>query len=659
VDVADAPVVVDVDLRATASLTPVTVVGTADGRGADLHLGSADVLTSVSVVAGEQIAREQVEFAQELLRKVPGVYQSDFNQGIVSGDVGIRGFNTESDIASTKLLVDGIPTNLNSGLGEFNALFPLEIDRMEIVRGTNDPRWGLFNLAGNVGVTTRRGGTGVTTRLAAGSFGTTEAQALGAFERGGFSQTYFGGARRASGYRENAALDKLAGSGKWFYTTPGQRVTVGAIARVQALDTDAPGYLTTAEARATPRFSPAYTDADGGTVDTRQVSLHADVRQTATLAWSLRAYDQTFDRVRWVRFTAAGAQQERLEDERQRGALAQLTWRPAALAAHAVVLSGGADWQAQDNVQQRYRTADRVREATLRDYDFTFGNGGGYVRADARLAGRLALDAGLRLDRVTGEFRNRQTNAALPVIAYGWIPQPKASATLTLAPGYSVYGNYGRSFQVGTGPAAYGTQPIAPSKNDGYEAGVVTRPLPALSLRAAAWRQDASDEVRLRFDNSGDSENIGRTRREGLDVEGGLRLGSGVSLWGTLTTQRAVLVEPGPRNAAARGKTLNHVPGWTAKYGADWTPTTRVTASFWAYGQGDYHLTDLNDLPRYGGYTAVNADLSYRVRGGLSLGVALQNALDRYYEYVWNDGARTLHSPANPRALFVTLTFDR
>ena len=260
---------------------------------------------------------------------------------------------------------------------------------------------------------------------------------------------------------------------------------------------------------------------------------------------------------------------------------------------------------------------------------------------------------------MTGEFRNRQTHASLPVIAYGWIPQPKASATLTLAPGYSVYGNYGRSFQVGTGPAAYGNQPIAPSKNDGYEAGLVTRPLPALSVRAAAWRQDASDEVRLRFDNSGDSENIGRTRREGLDVEGGLRLGAGVSLWGTLTTQRAVLVEPGPRNAAARGKTLNHVPRWTAKYGADWTPTPRVTTSFWAYGQSDSHLTDLNDLPRYGGYTAVNADLSYRVRRGVSLAVALQNALDRYYEYVWNDGAQTLHSPANPRALFVTLTFDR
>ena len=62
VDVGDAPVLLDVDLRATATLTPVMVVGTAAGRRADPHLGSADVLTSVSVVAGEQIAREQVEF---------------------------------------------------------------------------------------------------------------------------------------------------------------------------------------------------------------------------------------------------------------------------------------------------------------------------------------------------------------------------------------------------------------------------------------------------------------------------------------------------------------------------------------------------------------------------------------------------------------------
>jgi iron complex outermembrane receptor protein len=193
---------------------------------------------------------------------------------------------------------------------------------------------------------------------------------------------------------------------------------------------------------------------------------------------------------------------------------------------------------------------------------------------------------------------------------------------------------------------------------------VVVKPLAAVRLRAGAWRQDAADEVRLRFDNSGDSENVGRTRRTGVDVEATARpLGAGplgtVSLWGALTTQRAVLVEPGPRNPEARGRRLNHVPDWTAKYGAGWTPAPRVTASFWAYGQGAYHLTDANTLPTFGGYTAVNADVSVRVRRGVAVGVALQNAFDRYAEYVWFDGARTQHSPGNGRGLAFTPRLDR
>ncbi len=263
---------------------------------------------------------------------VRGVYHANFNQGIVSGEVGIRGFNSESDVASTKLVVDGIPTNLNSGLGEFNSLFPLEIERVEIVRGTNDPRYGLFNLAGNVGVTTREGGAYVATRALGGSFGTREVQGVVAREHalgkdgaaGTLAQTWFGGWREGDGWRANSALARRAGSGKLFWTSPGARTRVGVIARVHALDTDAPGYLTAAEARATPRLSPAFSSADGGTVDTRQLSAHVEARPTPTLAWSARAYDQRFERVRWVRFTAGGAQQERVKDERQWGAITEL-----------------------------------------------------------------------------------------------------------------------------------------------------------------------------------------------------------------------------------------------------------------------------------------------------------------------------------------------
>lgn len=650
---------ITVTLRPQPQLTPVQVIG-ATTASRDLHPGADALLGAVSVLGGEQIARENVAFAQELLRKVPGIYRAEFNQGIVSGDIGLRGFNAESEIASTKLLIDGIPSNLNSGVSEMNAIFPLEIARMDVVRGTNDPRFGLFNLAGNVSVETAQGGgTYVTSRLQGGSFGTQEAQVLGNVAIGGFSQTIFAGARRSDGYRANSASDKWTVSGKWFYTSDSARVRVGLIARTHRLDTDAPGYLTQAQSRTTPRFSPVFSNSDGGTVDSDHGSLHLDVRQTSTLSWSLKAYNQRFDRVRYVRFTAAGAQQERIEDERQIGAIGTLTWRPAMLAASNVVVTGGLDVQQQTNEQFRFRTLERARQATLRDQDFTLDNNGGFVQVSSAPTNWLTLTAGLRADRFAGEFTNNLPSPATqPVLDYGTITQPKISAGVRVNDRLSGYANYGRGFQIGTGIAAYGRAPLRASVNDGAEVGIVSEPLRGWTVRAGLWEQRASDEVRLRFDNSGDSENIGRTRRRGLDVESTLRLPRAVQLWMAGTSQRAVLVEPGRANAAVAGNLLNHVPSWTVKYGAEWTPRTGLTASAWAYAQGDYHLVPQNNRGRWGGMHTVNADVSWRWRAA-ALGLGVTNLFDRYMEYVWWDGAQTLHSPAASRALFFTVTLDR
>lgn len=658
IDVTRSPAVVpDVVLRPSGVQQPVVVIGRGDA-GQTRHLSGADVLSAVSILTSEQIARENVDFAQELLRKVSGVYHADFNQGIVSGDIGIRGFNSESEIAHVRLNVDGIPMNINSGFGEVNAIAPLEIDRMEIVRGTSDARYGLFNLAGNVNVATRRGGNSLLTRLTTGSFGTSEAQAVAALQRGGFSQTYAGSYRTADGYRDHSALDKYTGSAKWFYATPGDRVSVGLIARVHELETDAPGYLTRTESRTTPTVSPAFSNADGGDITTRQLSLHADLAPTATSALSLKAYGQSFDRNRWVRFTAAGAQQERREDENQYGLISQLTLRPAAWRALDATLSLGADWQTQDNLQQRFRTANRVRSATLRDYDFTFSNTGAFAQVDLAPVRALRLHGGVRADRFDGEFTNKVANTTLPILDYGTVWQPKLGAIFAPRAGWSLYGNYGRAFQIGTGIAAFGTAPLSPSVNDGWEVGVSTAPASWLTLRAGVWRQTATDEVRLKFDNSGDSENIGETRREGFDVEGTVQLAGGVSLWGTVTTQRATLVEPGLAQAAIKGNRLNHVPDWTTKLGLDWTHRSGVTVAAWTYGQDDYFLTPANTQPRFGGYFATNLDVSWRLRAA-TFGVALQNAFDRYFEYAWFDGTQTLHSPANGRSVMVSVTLQR
>ena len=657
----DAPTSSDglrLELRPAGIEETVVVIGAVDAR-TSLHPESADVLGSVDIIGADQLERENVDLSYELLKKVPGVYVSDFNQGIIAGGVAIRGFNTEGDIMHTKLLVDGIPTNLNSGLAMMDAVFPFDIDRIEIVKGTNDPRYGMFNIAGNVHVFTSPVGRYTKAKVLAGAYGTGDAQGVTAFNTGRLSHVYFGGFRRSTGYRANSDLERFAFSGKWFYTPPTNSWQVGVIARTYDFDTQAPGYLTASEVALDPRRSPLFSASDGGTLRTHHVSAHFDRQLHSSLAVSAKAYRQLFDTRRWVRFTAAGAQQERVEDESQTGALATLTWRPAALAPRAGVLSFGVEYQSQDNIARRYRTVERAREAVLRDQAFDLANGSAYAMADVRPVSWLRVTGGVRGDRFSGDFTNRLTTvSAIPILDYATIWQPKLGVLATVREGFNLYANYGRSFQIGVGAGAYGTQPLDHSKNDGWEGGVRMAPRPWLAARVGVWGQDASDELRLKFDNSGDSENVGKTRRRGWNVDITAKPHNTTYLWGSLTRQRATLVEPGANQPQLRGHDLNHVPRVTAKAGVDVTPVPRLSLSLWADMQTDYYLTPANAEGRFGGRRLTHLDVLFRTHRSMTVGLHVKNLFDRYHEYVWFDGTSTLHSPGERRAFYITSTWE-
>ncbi|MFY9271361.1 MAG: TonB-dependent receptor [Candidatus Manganitrophaceae bacterium] len=635
------------------TLGEVTVTGKKSGP-----LESADLLTSVDIIGADQLERENVDETMKVMKKVPGVYMSEFNQGIISGDIGIRGFSPEGDNPHTKLLIDGIPSNLNSGFADMKPIFPLEIDRIEVVKGTIDPRYGLHNIAGNVNIFTRRGGNDKIGKMLYGSFGTLDLQALSAFEKDRLSQTYFASYRRSDGYRDHSGLDKYALSGKWFYRLT-DRLSVGLIARASEFDADAPGYLTREAARTRPTDSPGFSSTDGGTQSNRHASLHLEYEPNPRLFWSFKTYGQSFERHRWVRFTAAGAQQERVEDEKQIGALSEWTFRPGDGEGKDLAFSWGIDYQFQDNLHERFRTVDRSRTGlVLRRHDFTFFNYGAYAQADGKPAGWLRLTGGLRWDRVGGSFTDALTGTDRESHDYGNIWQPKIGIVVTPVSGYNLYGNWGRSFQVGAGAGAFkvsADESLGVSKNDGWETGVKISPAAWLLVRIAYWRQTATDEVRLKFDNSGDSENVGETRRAGWDLEFAVAPHEMIYLWGAYTRQKATLVEPGPTQPLVKGNDLDHVPGFTLKAGVDVTPIDRLTASLWWYMQGDYHLTTANNLEQFGDYALANLDLLYRI-GPVALGAHIKNLFNKYYEYVWFDGTTTLHSPGEARGYYATVT---
>ena len=142
---------------------------------------------SVSVIEGEEIERQQIKDAFEILRDVPGftIVQSGSRGGATS--LFVRG--GESDF--NQVLIDGVRVNEPGGAFDFSDLTTDGVDHIEIVRGPQSALYGSDAVTSVVQLFTRRGDGPLSARLgfAGGEFETYEGGGgiSGGTERYGYS----------------------------------------------------------------------------------------------------------------------------------------------------------------------------------------------------------------------------------------------------------------------------------------------------------------------------------------------------------------------------------------------------------------------------------------------------------------------------------------
>lgn len=622
-------------------------------------LPAVSVLTSVDVLGSGLVEKQNVGSAWELFSRAPGVLLTEFNQGTTSGKLSFRGFNGEGEINAVKLLIDGIPGNSNDGNMPFiDLVFPLEIESLEVVRGTNDPRYGLYNIAGNVGINTHQEGDYAHGRVSVGSFSTAEAQLAKGIDAGGLAQNYFVGYRRSDGFRDHSESDKYSLTGKWFYRLDGEGSRAGFIARHGHVEGEEPGYLEVDDARANPTMSEDFTATDGSERRLGQYSGHLELALSPQMFLTSRAYLNSYDDRRFVQFSRSVAQQERVTDETHYGVLSTLTYRPAVAWVRSLSIEGGLNAERQRNETSRFTTDDRVRLSRTRDQAFDLDNLGGFVQAVVQVNDAVKLVPAFRVDHFSGHLSNYVAGTYFNANDYGWIQQPKFSAVWTPTQGYSLYGNWGRSFQIGVGASAYKVPPrvndLEPSINTGWEVGVKASPARWLESRLSLWTQKATGEERRRLnDPSNESDNIGTTRRKGVDLQIDIRPSDRLNAWLTYSYQDAVIVVPDPAQPQTSGKEIDHIPHNMYTLGVDYQATTALNVSAALAGQSSYYLERNNDRGKFGDFVAVNLGVSYQVKQWLAVDFQIKNLFDRYYEYVWHDGTISLHSPADGRAFYL------
>ena len=419
--------------RAQESRTPTATtlmsLGEVVVTASDDPLAVSSLYTSVNVVPAERIEQQSINNNWQLFDQVPGVMLTTFGQGTTSGKLSLRGFNGEGEINAVKLLIDGIPSNSNDGNMPYIDLAPrLDIDTIEVVKGTNDPRYGLHNIAGNANLVTKSGGNYQLGRVSYGSFSTRDLQAAMGKDDGRLSQNYAIGYLDTQGYRNHSDAENAAFSGKWFLHSEDRRYQFGLIARHAEANAREAGYLTREQASTDPLQSPAHNASDEDKRQMTQVALQAKSAARPDLSAMAQIYLNTLQDKRYVRFSAGASQQERIVDETHLGASASASWQAGETALGTLTLTGGVDAEHQDNRSERYNTLMQVRTVQTRKQQFDFNTMGGFLQAMLKPSDRLTVTPALRVDTITGEYTNRLTGARYDMNDYGLIRQPKLSA---------------------------------------------------------------------------------------------------------------------------------------------------------------------------------------------------------------------------------------
>ncbi|HDS1699727.1 MAG: TonB-dependent receptor [Pseudomonas alloputida] len=639
-------------------------------------LSTENVLTSVDVLGGDQVRDKNVMNSWQLLGQMPGIQLTETGQGAESGKVTFRAFNGEGYINGIKTLIDGVPSNVNSGNQRFiDMIFPLDIEYIEVVRGTNDPRYGLHNIGGNINFATRQGGNYVDSRVTYGSFDTREVQLAVGHEEGNFAQNYILAKQDSNGYRDHSESNKYTLGGKWFVSNDEQDFRVGLIARLYHHQAQESGFLTREQLHASRTQSPAKNANDGDDRDMKQLSLHADWQLDDDLSLSSKLYYNSYNDDRTITFTdyqpGNAPRQRRQWDEQQRGMLSNLTWRANDL----LTLDGGINYEEQDNQYRRLRynygiptDFDATPARVQNDDTYTLRNIGGYVQAVIQPTDALKIIPAMRVDKFSG---NSETLGGVKASLqdYGWIRQPKLSVIYSLTPEIDLYANWGRTFQIltGSGGPAYrvpGQVSYDPSINTGKEVGIKFQPFPGAQARVALWQQDATDEV-ANMPSTGTTVGLGETRRRGVDMQISAQLDDQWTVWASHAIQEAKVVKAYAANGQSlSGKEVFSTPRYISNVGVDYRYNDDWKFGAQGRAQGSYYIDELNEQGKYGGFVVVDASVSYRITSSTSVDLQVKNLFDREYEYVWYDNFfwggndQAMFSPAPGRSAFVSINMS-
>jgi outer membrane cobalamin receptor len=608
--VGHAPVREHVVVSATRSEAPLSTLGIA-----------------VGVLDRERIEERQAPALLSMLQELPGLAAARTGPQGAQGSAFVRGGNSNA----ARVLVDGVPVNEPGGAFNFGTAVPLELERIEVVRGAASSVYGTDALAGVIHVVTRQAGPGegpgVHAEAEGGSFAWRRA-AGGTSGRSGPLDWNAGLSwLETDNEAPNSAFDQLAGAlaagTQW-----GGRTSLRLTFRGEKSDAGTPGQTAFGRPDEDASFERAAWVAGAGLRVAGEGAVHGlRLGYARTSELSLNPIDSGPFTPTYQGRTGAFEVSDfpdpaGLQNDTRR---LSLGYQLEAQAGRRHLLTAGAD-------VERETGELGSRSAELLSPERT--NFGLYLQDQVVLGDRVFVTAGGRVER-NDSFGTR----AVPRAAVAWRARGGHDAlTVRASAGAGIkepsfFESFGVSF------FAQGNPDLKPERSRTFDLGAEQRLLGnRLRLEATLYHHDYRDQIAftvLDFATfQGSFVNVGRTRARGVEVAVDAIPAPRLRFHAAYTyLDGRVLVSTGDFDPVlAAGRPLLRRPTHQlALSGTAGTERFDVGATLVAVGRrADSDFAGLG-LTENEGYTRLDARARLRLLAGLEAFVVGENLLDEEY----------------------------
>lgn len=580
---------------------------------------------SVSVITAETLEKNQVKYAVDALRLIPGVHVS--RSGNTGGQTVVRLRGGESN--QTLVVIDGVAMNdVDQGAAYFENLLASDIEQIEVLRGPQSALWGSNAMSGVINITTKSGEQGKPKSSVLTEIGSNQSWLTTLSTRGG---------AEAVRYALSGTFNRVNGFNIATIGDENDRDRNGTINGKLSVNLNDGTTLDTS-LRWVDRKSD-YDDTDSLTAKITDADFYLTERSVSS---SIMLTNKALDERLTQKLSLTGRDQDRdnfdnwgasLTSSKRYTADYSASYRYDELDNQVHQLTGGYQW-----LQERYHADNMANEvsrqtrAAVAEYRGEFYD-------------RLFLTAGLRREwNSTFDDHTTWNVSADWKIAEQDIRLHSAVGNAVTKPTFIE--------QFGWGGTFVGNPNLKPEKSFGWDIGIEKAFFDrSLVLDITYFRQNLTNEI----SGSGNSviNNDGESHRQGIELSALIDLTNGFSASAsyTYTDAQSQKASTDPRLPAVRRP--KHSGSLTAAYVFD-EDRARIFTEVTLNGSmpDNYYIYPTNYTAKLGGYTVVNIGGSYKVSDTVEVFGRIENLFDKNYTEVYGYNTPGITAFAGLKASF-------